>query len=99
MQKCIGDVYSEMDLTCETFPTDTEVKPDAYVEAAQSFQPGDVAIIFTPDDTHFEIALACIKRGMHVMVTKPIVKTLEDHHILAKAAEEKGVLVAVEVRE
>jgi D-galacturonate reductase len=86
-----------MDLTCETFPGDDEVKPDAYVGAAESFQAGDVAVIFTPDDTHFSIALECIQRGMHVMVTKPIVQTLEHHEKLAKAAEEKGVLVAVEV--
>jgi hypothetical protein len=35
-----------------------------------------------PDDTHFEIALACVKRGVHVMVTKPVVKTLVSlvHH-------------------
>ena len=97
MQKCIGDIYSGMDLTCETFPGDDEVKPNAYVDAAQSFHPGDVAVIFTPDDTHFSIALACIQRGMHVMVTKPIVQTLEHHQKLAKAAEEKGVLVALEV--
>ena len=98
MQKCIGDVYAEMDLTCETFPADTEIKPDAYEDAVKAYLPGDVAVIFTPDDTHFKIALECINRGMHVMVTKPIVQTLEHHHILAKAAEEKGVLVAVEVR-
>lgn len=28
------------------------------------------------DDTHFEIAMACVKRGVHVLVTKPVVKTL-----------------------
>jgi D-galacturonate reductase len=97
MQRCIGDVYGGMDLTCDTFPSDNEVNPTAYEGAAQSYQPGDVAVIFTPDDTHFKIALECINRGMHVMVTKPIVQTLEDHHKLAKAAKEKGVLIAVEV--
>jgi D-galacturonate reductase len=97
MQKCIGDVYGGMDLTCDTFPGDDEVDPKAFQAATKSFQKGDVAVIFTPDDTHFEIALACIEQGMHVMVTKPIVQTLEDHQKLAKAAEEKGVLVAVEV--
>jgi len=56
-----------------------------------------VAVIFTPDDTHFEIAMECVKAGMHVMVTKPIVKTLEHHKLLAKAAKEKNVLVGVEV--
>ena len=97
MQKCIGDVYADMDLKCDTFPGDDEVSPDAYVSAAASFNKGDVAVIFTPDDTHFEIALTCINRGMHVMVTKPIVQTLEHQKILAKAAAENNVLVAVEV--
>ena len=35
--------------------------------------------VTTIDDTHFEIALACIKRGLHVLVTKPAVLTLSDH--------------------
>jgi len=97
MQKNIGDVYADMDLTCDTFPGDDEVSPKAFVTAAASYKKGDVAVIFTPDDTHFDIALECINRGMHVMVTKPIVQTLEHHQMLAKAAEENNVLVAVEV--
>ena len=36
-------------------------------------------------------------KGMHILVTKPIVMTLEQHKVLAKAAREKNVLVAVEV--
>eukprot|EP00566_Odontella_aurita_P010413 CAMPEP_0113581564 /NCGR_PEP_ID=MMETSP0015_2-20120614/31378_1 /TAXON_ID=2838 /ORGANISM="Odontella" /LENGTH=424 /DNA_ID=CAMNT_0000486037 /DNA_START=231 /DNA_END=1505 /DNA_ORIENTATION=- /assembly_acc=CAM_ASM_000160 len=97
MQRCIGDVYGGMDLTCETFPGDDAVDPRGYVEASSKFKAGDVAIIFTPDDTHFDIAMECVKHGMHVMVTKPIVQTLEHHLALAKAASEKGVLVGVEV--
>jgi hypothetical protein len=45
MQKCIGDVYGGMDLTCETFPADDQVDPAAYKPAVQDFAPGDVAII------------------------------------------------------
>ncbi|ACI65311.1 predicted protein [Phaeodactylum tricornutum CCAP 1055/1] len=97
MQKNIGDVYNDMDLTCETFPEDTVVDPLAYEVAAKAFYPGDVAIIFTPDDTHFAIAMNCIQRGMHVMVTKPIVQTLADHQKLAALAHENNVLVGVEV--
>mmetsp|Transcript_1958 Transcript_1958/g.2739 ORF Transcript_1958/g.2739 Transcript_1958/m.2739 type:complete len:424 (+) Transcript_1958:100-1371(+) len=97
MQNCIGNVYADMDLTCETFPADDQVDPKAYVTASGTFTKGDVAIVFTPDDTHFDIAMECIKRGMHVMVTKPIVQSLEHHHKLAEAAKENNVLVAVEV--
>lgn len=49
------------------------------------------------DDTHFDIAMACVKKGMHVLVTKPVVMTLSQHIALATAASEENVLVAVEV--
>ena len=97
MQTNIANVYKDMDITCDTYPKDTEVDPKAYEAAIQTFSKGDVAIIFTPDDTHFDIAMACIQHGMHVMVTKPIVQTLEHHVKLAQAAKENNVLVAVEV--
>jgi D-galacturonate reductase len=97
MKRNIEQVYKDMDITCDTFPSDEEVSPTSYLKAIETFQPGDVAVIFTPDDTHFDIALSCIQKGMHVMVTKPIVQTLEHHKLLAQAAKEKNVLVVVEV--
>ena len=97
MQTQIGNVYKDMDLTCETFPADDQVDPKAYETAISSFTAGDVAVIFTPDDTHYDIALKCIQHGMHVMVTKPIVQTLEHHLALSEAAQKHNVLVAVEV--
>merc|ERR1711920_624494 len=72
IQKVLGEVYDGIDPSIiETWPADNVVKPDAFRDAAAAFQPGDLAIIFTPDDTHFDIAMACIERGMHVMITKP----------------------------
>ena len=79
MQQQIGDVYSGMDLTCQTFPPDGKIDRSAYKTALDAFSPGDAVTIFTPDDTHFEIALAAIERGLHVLVTKPPVKTLAHH--------------------
>eukprot|EP00605_Chrysophyceae_sp_TOSAG23-4_P000582 GSChrysophyteH1.ASY1.ANO1.659.1 assembled CDS len=57
----------------------------------------DCAIIFTPDDTHFDIAMACIRQGMHVLVTKPAVKTLAEHQRLHEEAKKYNVLVSIEV--
>jgi D-galacturonate reductase len=34
---------------------------------------GDLGIIFTPDNTHFEIAKEALQKGLHVLVTKPMV--------------------------
>eukprot|EP00391_Amoebophrya_sp_Ameob2_P010870 CAMPEP_0178986932 /NCGR_PEP_ID=MMETSP0795-20121207/2978_1 /TAXON_ID=88552 /ORGANISM="Amoebophrya sp., Strain Ameob2" /LENGTH=458 /DNA_ID=CAMNT_0020678047 /DNA_START=376 /DNA_END=1752 /DNA_ORIENTATION=+ len=71
--------------------------PRAYVEAINSFKPGDVCSVFTPDDTHFDICLAALDRGLHVMVTKPMVKTLAEHRQLVDKAREKNVLLQIEV--
>jgi D-galacturonate reductase len=99
MQTAIANVYDNMDISCTTFPSDTcSFDPNAYQTAIKEFsKPGDVAIIFTPDDTHFNIAMACIEAKMHVLITKPIVQTLEHHQLLALAAQQHNVLVGIEV--
>lgn len=97
MKKVIGDVYQGMDLEIDTFPSDGEVDTTAYIKALEDFKAGDAVTIFTPDDTHFDIAMACIEKGLHVMVTKPAVMTLEHHAALHKAAVAKGVLLVTEV--
>ena len=33
-------------------------------------------VVFTPDNTHFDIALYAIRKGMHVLVAKPLVLLL-----------------------
>eukprot|EP01052_Picozoa_sp_SAG31_P005538 SAG31_NODE_244_length_19246_cov_20.233823_16_plen_79_part_00 len=40
----------------------------------------------------------CCGSGMHVLITKPPVKTLEEHRQLLAAAAENNVLVQIEVR-
>ena len=88
---------SELVSQCETWPADDSKDEVAYLQAIKSYTRGDVAIVFTPDDTHFDIALACIRHGMHVLVTKPVVKTLREHAILHTEAQKSNVLVCVEV--
>ena len=98
MQQALGDVYAGIDPTViTTWPADDVVDPEAYHAAIAAYAPGDVAIIFTPDDTHFAIASACLAAGMHVLITKPPVKTLDEHNALAAKAAASGVLCAIEV--
>ena len=93
----VGSVYRDLDTTFETFPADDTVDERAYEQALAAMGSGDgAAIVFTPDETHFAIALAAIRAGKHVLVTKPVVKTLAEHLELAAAAREHGVLAAVE---
>lgn len=67
--------------------------PDAYKEAIDSLPRGSAITIFTPDSTHFDIALYAIRRGIHVLVTKPAVQHLVDHLALVREAEKAGVYV------
>jgi len=83
----IGATYS-LDVSCNIWPSDPEfcdAKYYLYVLDTE-YEAGDVAIITTPDDTHMEIALACITRGIHALIAKPIVQSLEEHWTLLRAA-------------
>jgi D-galacturonate reductase len=98
LHNCIARVYKDLDISFESFP-DEAVRGDAkaYLAAMDRLEPGDVVTLFTPDDTHFAIAMEAVERGLHVLVAKPIVKTLEEHLTLAEAARRTGALVAMEV--
>jgi D-galacturonate reductase len=96
--EAIGRVYKDLDIAFQSFPADeVRTDPHAYLAAMDQLQSGDIVTVFTPDDTHFSIAMEAIDRGLHVLVAKPIVKTLEEHLTLADAARRRGVLVAMEV--
>jgi D-galacturonate reductase len=81
---------------CDTFPADDQVDRNAYLAALDTFSPGDLCCVTTPDDTHFDIAMAAIRRGLHCLVCKPLVKTLAQHRELMSAAQSRGVLLVVE---
>ena len=98
LRRVIGERYRDMSVDFESFPGDgVERDPAAYRQALERLSPGDVVTVFTPDDTHFEIALDAVRRGCHVLAAKPLVKTLEEHRALLEAAEERSILVAMEV--
>lgn len=99
MRRVIGDVYEGLDPSdISTFPADDVVDRAAYKTALSEFaEKGDLAIVFTPDDTHYDIAMACLQAGVHVMITKPPVKTLKEHVALADAARLNGLACVVEV--
>ena len=88
--------YKEMDTTFTSYPAAGVRDGDAYKGAIDSLKKGDAITIFTPDSTHFDIAMYAIERGIHVLVTKPATQSLEDHQKLVKAAAAKGVLCYVE---
>jgi hypothetical protein len=100
LKRCISDVYADMHPHVEsvhTFPADSVVDGNAYKEAIGRLHPGDAVIIFTPDNSHFEIAKYAIERQLHVLVTKPLVQSLHDHIRLNDIANANNVIVCTEV--
>jgi UDP-N-acetylglucosamine 3-dehydrogenase len=55
----------------------------------------DAVSIVVPTAKHREVALACIERGLHVLVEKPIAGNIDDAMEMIKKAREKGVKLAV----
>lgn len=95
-KKNIQDKYREMNTEFTGFPKPGVRDGDAYKEAIDSLSPGDAITIFTPDSTHFDIAMYAIERKIHVLVTKPATQTLAHHQQLVTAAAQHGVLCMVE---
>jgi predicted dehydrogenase len=55
----------------------------------------DVASVATPTQFHFEVAHALLSSGIHVLVEKPLTRTIEEADALVAAAEAKGLELRV----
>ena len=55
----------------------------------------DAVTVATPTSTHYDIALACLKRGIHVLVEKPVCETPEQAKALIAASKDAGVKLQV----
>jgi predicted dehydrogenase len=55
----------------------------------------DLACVAVPTESHHEVARALLDAGIHVLVEKPISRTLQEADALLAAARAKGVLFAV----
>ena len=77
--------------------------PQVRVAAApqQAFDDAaiDLVVIATPNDSHYQLALAALQAGKHVVVDKPCTVTLaETEHLLAVAAQRGRVLTVFQNR-
>ncbi|KAL9094457.1 MAG: hypothetical protein Q9165_003307 [Trypethelium subeluteriae] len=96
LDKNITKVYNGLDTSFKSFPPGDKRDPEAYKAAIDALSPGDAVTIFTPDTTHFPIALYAIERKIHVLITKPAVQLLEHHQKLLEESRKHGVFVFIE---
>jgi predicted dehydrogenase len=55
----------------------------------------DAVSIATTTQTHYEVALQVIKRGVHLLIEKPITATIEQAKMLTEQAEKTGLKLQV----
>lgn len=56
---------------------------------------GDAVIIASPDVTHHDYAARALMAGYHVLLEKPIARSLEECTDICRIAEERGLIVSV----
>lgn len=92
----LKSAYPSLDTSFEAHPKEG-FSDEAYKEALSQMPKGSCVMLFTPDDTHFQIAKDALEAGMHVLIAKPLVKTTAEHLELQELAKEKGLLLMLEV--
>ena len=65
-----------------------------YLELLDEVKP-ELVSIATESGVHAEIALACIDRGIHVIIEKPMAMSMQDADEIIRRSEEKQVKVSV----
>ncbi|HSY08264.1 MAG TPA: Gfo/Idh/MocA family oxidoreductase [Steroidobacteraceae bacterium] len=55
----------------------------------------EAAVIATPNDSHCQLGLQCIRAGVALLIEKPLCTTLADAELLVAAAEAARVVLAV----
>jgi predicted dehydrogenase len=55
----------------------------------------DVVSVVVPTEAHFEVAKACLEAGVHVLVEKPITRSLDEADALIALAQRKGCILGV----
>ncbi|KAI5288739.1 hypothetical protein KEM54_004931 [Ascosphaera aggregata] len=96
MKKNISEVYNGLDVSFAAYPEGDGIDYEAYKPAIDALPPGSAITIFTPDNTHYPIALYAVQHKIHVLVTKPATQLLKHHLHLLQEARKNGVFVYVE---
>ncbi|WP_158602677.1 Gfo/Idh/MocA family protein [Jiangella rhizosphaerae] len=67
----------------------------SYPDLAVLLADVDAVVVATPHDTHHSVVMACLARGLHVLVEKPLALSFADAAAMARAADDAGVHLVV----
>jgi predicted dehydrogenase len=84
------------DVSYRRFPDGGATDSAAFRRGIAELPDPGAVIIVVPDDRHYEVAMAAIEAGKHVLCVKPLAATLDEVDRLVAAAGQRGVYGAVE---
>jgi predicted dehydrogenase len=67
----------------------------AHADYRQVLGAVDVASIVVPTEAHYEVARACLEAGVHILVEKPVTRTVDEAHELVQLAARRGLVFQV----
>ena len=69
--------------------------PDTYTDIDEMASSSDIDAIYigTPNHTHAEIAMKCMRHGKHVLCEKPFASNAEEAEQMVAVARENGVII------
>ncbi len=70
-------------------------KSTPYIDFREILDEVDAISIVTPTETHFEIALECLKAGKDIFIEKPITAKIEEALKLIEESERRGKIIQV----
>lgn len=70
--------------------------PGDYRNLLDQLAPRSIVIIALPDQLHFEVTMASLRKGHHVICVKPLVLTAAESIEIENEARSRNLLVAVE---
>ncbi len=70
--------------------------PDLYKEVLAEAAARQLAIVATPDQTHYEIVMEALRRDQHVIAVKPLVLTMAHAREIEREARRRELFVGVE---
>ena len=72
------------------------MEPDAYRRVLNAMPPRNIVVVAVPDQLHFEVILAALEAGQHVVSVKPLVLRATYSLKIEREARDRGLFVGVE---
>lgn len=72
-----------------------KLKAEAYTDYQEVLNRIDIASIVVPTESHYPIARACLEAGVHLLLEKPMTRTIEEANDLIELAKARELVLQV----